>query len=334
MTEEIAPRVTANSIAPGIYFGLDERTYHAAPWIGSSNMKTLYSSPPDYWFESHMNPMREADEESFAQKFGTAIHHRILHGEDSFTKAYRYVEGETGDSVSAEALKAWIKEQGGTPAKLKADNERMCVEEMGVNVLSQRVYEKIMLSAAMILRNPHLAQAFTNGFPEVSVFWTDDGVPCKARFDFLKARTIVDLKSFRGKDRIMPLDPMFISDVKRYKYQAQAAHYLNGHKACRDLLAKGLVRVLPGAVAPTDEWMAKAFANDAAFTFVAYKADGMPIARSYQIAPMSPWHVDGLSYVARAMDNYRQNLERFGTLPWVDTQEPYNLEEEDFKWRD
>lgn len=318
----------------GIYFGMPASEYHKHPYCGSSNIKQLYSSPPDFWFESPMNPLREDEEESFAQKFGTAIHDRILYGEEYFKKHYRFVTGEKGETVSAEGLKDWIVAQGGFPKKLKADNEKMVVQEMGTQLLTERIYQQIMISAALIVKNPNLSQAFTGGFPEVSIFWKEHGVPCKARIDYLKTKALVDLKSFRSREQIMTIDGLFISSIKRYKYHIQAAHYMAGHQAGAGLFAAGKVFTADGAARPDDTWLTKAFAGPANFVFVAYKADGAPISKSYQIPNKSPWHVDGASYVARALDNYRNNMERFGTDPWVNMDEPYALGEDDFKWVD
>lgn len=322
------------TITPGIYFGLPEDVYHAAPYLGSSNMNTLYASPPDYWWNSAMNPLRPADEPSHAQKFGTALHVRILHGEAEFLKRYQHIAGDDGEmEVSAENLKAWIKEQGGTPAKTKAENFAMVEKEYGVGLLSERVFQRIMMSGQMILKNPHLAHAFTNGFPEVSVFWMQGSVPCKARFDYLKKRAIVDLKSFRMKDRIRGLDQAVLQDLFGYRYDIQTAHYINGHRAMVPLLAEGKVWTAPGALRPSDEWLASAFKDDPHWVFCFYKADEMPIAKSYQIPNGSPAHESGKYAVNTALAAYEDYLARFGTEAWVNMDEPFNIAEEDMpKW--
>lgn len=322
-----------DTITPGIYFGLDEKTYHAAPWLGSTNIKELYASPPDYWYDSPMNPLREIADESFAQKFGTAIHYRILHGEHEFLRRYRFVEGETGEAVSAEGLKNWIAGEGGVPAKLKADNERMVVEDFGISLLTEKTYNRILISAAMIVKNPHLAQAFTGGYPEVSIFWHDNGVPCKCRLDYFKLRATVDLKSFRSKDRIRTLDETVLQDLFNYRYDIQVAHYQAGRRAARDLAAEGKVTILPGASGPDAAWLAKALEGEAGWVFVFYKADGMPISKSYQIPHMSPAHASGRYALEVALAHYRDNLEKFGTDAWVNTDEPFQIAEEDIpKW--
>lgn len=320
-------------IEPGIYFGLNEEVYHASPYIGSSSMKQLYSCPPDYWFDSAMNPLREADAPTHAQSFGTALHHRVLYGAAAFKKDYQFVDGSAGDSVSAEDLKAFISDQGSVPKKLKADNEKFVREELGINLLTQVTYERIMVAAAHITKNPHLGQAFTGGFPEVSVFWHEEGVPCKARWDYWKARAIVDLKSFRSKERIRSLDEQILQDLFNYRYDIQVAHYLRGHRAAAALFDEGKVYVAPGAAAPAKEWMLKALGDKCHWVFVFFRADGMPVAKSFQIPNGSPAHQSGEAAVRLALSNYRDNLEKFGTDAWVNTDEPFIIAEEDLpKW--
>jgi hypothetical protein len=318
----------------GIYFGLDESHYHSIPWLGSSNVKQLYASPPDYWWGSHMNPMRPADEgKSHAQAYGTALHHRILYGEASFKKAYVRMDGETKDEVSSEGLKTWIKDNGGIPAKLKADNEAMVANEFKVNLLTETTYDAIMVASQMILKNPHLAQAFAGGWPEVSVFWHQEGIPCKARFDYLKKSVIVDLKSFRQKDRIKSLDQTILQDLFSYRYDVQAAHYLNGHDAGKALIADSKVFVGDGGTRPTDEWLVEAFRKPAHWSFVFFKADGMPVAKSFQVPNGSPAHASGRFSAATAYRNYQIYLEKFGTDAWVNDDEPFTIAEEDMpKW--
>lgn len=322
-------------IVPGIYFGLPEDIYHAAPWIGSSSAKKLYACPPDYWHDSHMNPLREIEAPTFAQSFGTALHHRILYGEAAFIKDHQFIDKTTGDSVSAEDLKLFIQEQGGKPAKLKADNERYVREELGINLLTQATYERIMVAAAHITKNPFLAQAFTGGFPEVSVFWSegDAKIPCKARWDYWKARAIVDLKSFRSKERIRSLDEIVLQDLFNYRYDIQVAWYLNGHAAAGALLDAGKVFIAPGAAAPTVEWMRKSLVEKSHWVFIFFRADGMPVAKSYQIPHGSPAHESGKAAVRLALSNYIDNLEKFGTDAWVNVDEPFIIAEEDMpRW--
>lgn len=325
---------TPTVIEDGIYFGMPAAIYHAAPHCGSGSIKELYASPPDYWFNSHMNPLREVEEESHALKFGSALHDRILYGEDYFKKHYQSIKGGTkSGEVGADELKKWIEENGGKPSKLKADNERMVVEQWGVTLVAEKVFEKIMVSAQMILKNPNLAAAFTGGFPEVSIFWSSNGVPCKCRLDYMKLGVTVDLKSFRSKDRISSLDRWVLQDLFNYRYDIQMAHYTEGRLAARALFDAGKVFVMDGAARPDDTWLRKALGTKPHWSFVFYKADGMPIAKAFQIPFESPAHETGKAALRLALDNYRDNYDKFGTDPWVVLDEPFNIDNEDIpKW--
>jgi len=317
----------------GIYFGLDEEFYHKTPFLGSSNMKELYASPPDYWWGSHMNPLRPADKATAARVYGKAIHDRILYGEESFKRNYAKVEGETGDEIKAEALKEWIRAQGGMPFKLKADNEVLVAKDYRVKLMTETTYDAIMVSSAMIVKNPHLAPAFVGGFPEVSIFWQEDGIPCKARLDYMKKGSTVDLKSFRGKDRLMTLDRMILQDIFNYRYDIQVDHYQRARTAAKALFEAGKVYCYPDVARPDDAWLAKALAKPVPWVFVFFKADGMPISKSYEIPFDSPAHQSGRVAVAVALRNYQNYMEQFGTEAWVNTDPPYPIDNEDMpKW--
>lgn len=329
---------------PGIYFGLDEDTYHALPWCGSGDIKLLAYNPQDYWAKSAMNPLNEEEDAktSAAKIFGSAIHAAILYGDETYKRRYGYVEKDTNKTgVSAEGLKAWIKGQGAEPRKLKEDNERYIAETWGVTLIPERWNEQILKSAATMRANPYLIPAFTGGFPEVSIFWIEEGVPCKCRIDYLKIKASVDLKSFRGKDRLMELDRMVLQDIFKYRYDAQAAHYTDGRLAAAELFAAGKVFVadtdptdpIPN-VRPSDDWLAKCLGNpEPGWVWVFYKADGAPIAKSYQTGFKGAAMEAGRVVKRRALTNYQSMMEKFGTGPWVNIDAPYELDSEDLpKW--
>ena len=92
---------------------------------------------------------------------------------------------------------------------------------------------EVRQAAAAITLNAHLVRAFEGGVAEVSVFWVEDGVPLKARFDYLKPRAIIDLKSFANQ-RERPVDVAIRAAIAEYRYDLQARHYCDGYVAlCR-----------------------------------------------------------------------------------------------------
>src|SRR5215831_15891094 len=87
-----------NNIHPdGIFFGLDKQSYLTDPALGSSDMKMLAASPPDYWY-TRLNPKRKEQPSTEAQETGTAVHLAVLEGEQAFLR--RYERGPDQDGMT------------------------------------------------------------------------------------------------------------------------------------------------------------------------------------------------------------------------------------------
>src|SRR5262249_30177801 len=144
------------------------------------------------------------------------------------------------------------------------------------------VIRRIEIAAAMIEHHPQLGRAFTGGMPEVSVFWTDDrtGVPCKARFDYLKPRAIVDLKSYENVIGL-PVRKAIARCVANYRYHIQAAFYLEGAKAARELVTAGRIF----GVVDTGFVKALVDTRERTFLFVFQQKGPAPLARGMVLAP-------------------------------------------------
>ncbi len=315
----------------GIYFDLNEDLYHSLPFLGSTDMKSLYSSPSDFWWNSPMNALRPLDDKATAaQEFGRAVHHCILYGRERFDQVYRMVD-EDGDTVSADGLKEWLRKEGAQPRKLKADNLKLIREDFGFRLMTRTRYNEVVVAAEMIKRNPHLVPAFENGWPEVSIFWhSEDGIPMKCRIDYLKARAIVDIKSFSAKSRIQPLDRMILSDILRYRYDVQVSHYQDGRRAARDLALSGKIFGEVSGLRPHPDDVIKMLAEpEPAWVFVFYKSDGMPVSKSFQVRYGSPMHKSGEAACRQAVSNFLKYREKFGTAAWVCDDAPYDIGEED-----
>lgn len=278
---------------PGIYFDLDADEYHRDPALGSTDIRRMLRSPPDYWWHSWMNPMRPPVEPTPAQMFGRAVHLHVLEGPEAFKTQFAPAE---------------------YPGNIKAGiEERKAIAEAGKLPLRREEWDRIQIAGSMIRMNPNLAKAFADGMPEVSVFWRDGDVPKKARFDYLKLRAITDLKSIRNAREID-----FIEACRRRfadgRYDIQAAHYCDGRKAMQSLVAAGMV------YGDGDrEWLVRAAAVEAfAFVFVFWQAEDAPITWSMQLSPGNPILDGGRHSIAAAIDRYRSFHERFGTdQAWV-----------------
>lgn len=299
----------------GVYLGLAEDPYHADPALGSTDIKRLRTSGPDYWWTSTLNPNRPAREDKAHLVFGTAVHKLVLEGAAAFLAAYqREPEGmlRTLDDLvkwlavhgvtKAPRTKAAAVEAITTQIELLAQGgliaERPIIEEevlraaadAGQTILKGEIFDRIVGAGAAIAANDGLATAFQNGQPEVSIFWTVevDGVPvrCKCRFDYLKPRGVGDLKSLRNSRSIDFVEACRRA-ISEFRYDIQAEHYLRGRKKLPELVAAGKIF---GASPEVEAWLRDQVAPAAEFAFawVFYQAEGAPNVKSFTLSPENP----------------------------------------------
>ena len=284
-----------NPLPDGIYFELDEERYHLDPALGSSDIRKLLDNPCDYWYESPMNPKRPKDNDTPARKRGRAMHKLVLEGADEFHE--RYLRGPDHPEDATPAEKA---------AVTKAVNAKAAIT--GHDVLPADIFDRIVIAGAMISKNPKLAGAFTGGEPEVSVFWTRDGVRRKARFDYLKPRGIGDLKSISNT-----MDIAFPAACRRniaqYRYEIQAAHYLEARGVIADFFKGGHFT----AARSIYEFLGKcATERQFAFQFVFFQSDRSPITWSCVLSPRNPIVEIAAREIEQAVENYRKFMDHFG----------------------
>ncbi|MGF3025590.1 PD-(D/E)XK nuclease-like domain-containing protein [Methylobacterium aquaticum] len=333
-------------IPDGLYFGLDEAEYHADLALGSSDLKRLATGPAEYWFGSRLNPDREAQETTPAQLLGKAVHRLVLEGKRSFAAAFeRYPEGD--DLLrTADDLAAWIKVRGPVPSWAKTKPQKIaCILDMceasgedpprildailaeaqadGRALLKGPDFDRIRAAAGSVLANPHLAQSFTGGASEVSLFWTDeiDGEPVrrKARFDYLKPRAIVDLKSIStGRRGRFPA--LCRRALAEWDYPVQAAAYLQARARLPEMVAAGRVF---GDHDPA--WLTRvAAAQDHAFVFVFWASGPVPLTWGTTLSPGNPVLDVAETTVRDALWTYVAARRAHGLdRPWIE-HEPLN----------
>lgn len=330
----------ADARPDGVYFDLDEDTYHADPALGSTDIRKLLISPSDYWWGSWMNPLKEAEpsEPSPALQRGKAFHKLILEGTEAFVADY--ARGINQDEfpellVTADDLKTWLKAKGRAATGIKSelvtralavnpdlkvyDHMLSCLRETGKIILPYKDYDRVVVSSAMIVKNPNLQKAFSGGRSEVSVFWTIDGVRVKCRFDHLKIRAIGDLKSFQNiKDK--PLEAAINNAIWGKRYDIQGSHYHTGRAALAGLVGKGDVF---GDHDP--DWFAKVAQQEKwTFVFVFYQSTSAPIAHGFQFNRGTTMDQTAQAEISRALDLYKSYFEKFGTDTWI-SQEPIHV---------
>lgn len=306
LINDVAEKAGFTEHADGIYFGMSDTVYHADNALGSTGLKKLIGTAPDFWWFSAFNPARpDVNDDTPAKIFGRQLHQCILEGVEKF-KSVHAPQYNPGNIKAGIAEIAEIKASGKVPVKFKD-------------------YAKILAASAFIKANKTLANAFEGGMPEVSVFWTVDGIRFKARFDYLKLNAITDLKSLANMHS-KEFDRACRDAIAGYDYLVSAEHYSDGRRQMRRLLAEGKVF---GAHDPA--WLVKVATNEVfAFVFVFWQKEGAPISHGIKMSPGNPLFGRARMMIGKAVDNYKRYIAEFGTdTAWVPSTPLEELDETD-----
>lgn len=321
----------------GLYFGLAETAYHADLALGSSDIRLLLRSPPDWWWQSAMNPMRPLDKDTPAKLYGRALHKLVLEGTEAFQAVFckepdkRDHPGALVTIADCEAFLAG-KEIAPLGSKARKADFEKAARAAGALIWSDIVaahtagdrtpikpemHDEIVMAAAQIARSETLRNAFTNGRAEVSVFWTIDGVRCKARFDYLKVRPLIDLKSFRNTLGDAPVDRIVAHAIAQRRLDVQAAHYLRARRIVKQFVEAKMVTVLGGPGVSADWLQAVADESEFEHWLVFFQAEGAPVVLMRRFKPGSPVIQMATMDVDRGLQVYRDNYARYGAeSPW------------------
>lgn len=329
-------------LAPGLYFGLSDEVYHADPALGSGSVRALAKCPIFYWLESWMNPLRQQRLETPALLFGRALHKLVLEGREAFEASYirEIVPGDIpGVLDKADDFKAALRACGGKVSGVKDDLKarireldpgakiwddefeafnRRCIAD-GKTKLHADVYERVVQGASLIAGDERVRAAFQGGRAEVSVFWEIDGVPMKARFDYLRLgkigpRTIALITDLKSYANVMDMAPerAVIQAIAKTRLDIQAASYLRGAALIPSFLKEGKVY---GSEGINREWLDTLAAmqpEDWSFHWVFYEKDApISLIRSTKVG--SPMIEAANMDLKRAIESYRENMAVFGT---------------------
>jgi len=178
---------------------LPQDDYFAHPGINCSGLKQILRSPMHYK-ASLEQPFKETN----AMQIGSAVHCAILEPNRFY---FDYTIAPAGlDKRTKEGKSQW--------ADLVAS---------GKIILSSDEAASISDMAEAVKAHPTASRLLAQGSAEVSVFTEIDGIPAKARIDWLiPGSAIVDLKT---TDDASPEG--FARSVAKYGYDMQAAWYLD-----------------------------------------------------------------------------------------------------------
>lgn len=283
---------------PGVYLRMPPEEYHADPSLGSTDLRNLRKGARRYWLASSYNPERHRfiDEDRKSTVVGSAIHCRVLDGLDVFLGKYVRRPDDTGASSGdkAKATKAFKAQLMSHQILLNADDWSM-VEAVG----------------DLITAHPDLRNLFTGGDHEVSVFWVNEhGIPCKARFDVLKPRGIADLKSV-ANERGMKFDIKCMLHIRDYRYDIQAAHYLEGRRQLAKLVADEKVFASQEAKGTSVMKRMIAVASESEFAFqLVFVSKQLPETWACVLSPENPLIEIANEHVLDAFEVYLDNKDK------------------------
>lgn len=109
----------------------------------------------------------------------------------------------------------------------------------GKEVITEDILEAGKGMAESVLAHPAAAKLLAKGKAEVTITWEQQGVPCKARCDFINdLGYIVDLKSTTDASV-----NEFNRSIAKYGYHRQEAFYVDGYTAALGKPPKGFIFV-------------------------------------------------------------------------------------------
>lgn len=341
-------KFTLQTRRPGCYFGLSHKEYLEDQALSYSGIKLLRQSPMDFWVHSWINPKRDPiSVGSSSMAMGTELHKRILEGAAAFNRAYAITPGKEahpdalacGDDYRAMCKRLGLKVSGTNTELIQrikdVDPDVVIWSEVveqfhtdcnarGVIPISSETATQVE-EIATIVENA-VGQAFQGGYPEVSVFWVDEltGVPMKARLDYLKVNTLIDLKSF-ANIKGLPVAKAVAQAVINRCYHAQAALYLEAVNWAKTFFEKGMVFVRDGQ-GPDEPW-SKAFMEAPPvprFFWVFIETGDAHNVLVREFRPMVSEGIPSLlggagdRIIRRGIDAFAACLNEFGTdRPWM-----------------
>jgi hypothetical protein len=298
-------------------------------------------SPLDFWARASWlgNKQDENGEDSFAQILGKAYHKRILEGRAAFDACYAPTfVAPAGALDTMDQLKMRLKTHearvGGSKAELierlleieptariaQVMQESYEAEHAGKVFLNRDTLDRIELAAAMIEKSPTLGKAFTGGMPEVSVFWTcyKTGVPCKARFDYLKPKAIIDLKTASNKGGY-PVARAIERELAYNRYAIQTAWYYEASDYIAEFVREAKVQFVGVTMGEGGASYLRALRDNHEKTFIfVFQIKGIAPTAIGRSLPRNSTHVQiAQAYCEAAKQTYKTCTETYGTDPWV-----------------
>lgn len=347
----------ATLLDDGVYFGLPFEQYLAERRFSFHFGKDMLISPLTAWAH-YVDPTRE-DEDTKAQLLGRAFHTRILEGASAFNARFavkpendgNYLE--TGDQL-AERCAALGVTKGGTIAERCARilekepdaklwpvvmKEWFAANE-GKDVLTAEQWRNIEVPARTVHAHSELGSAFNGGYPEVSIFYTDEetGIRAKSRIDYLKVKSEIEVKTFSNQNDL-PISKAVARTMIGRRYHMQGRMELEAVRHAKRLVREGKV-----FGEPEPKWLT-AFAEhpEHALIWVFVQQGRVPEIRARKFERYVRGAADGATenlHWTHGWDCYRSAIEKYAiclqhygndpSVPWLAPEPMRAFQDEEF----
>jgi PDDEXK-like uncharacterized protein DUF3799 len=358
------------SLPDGIYLNLDFDTYRADPALGSHDLLDCLTGPVQWHGRNRNEVWRQiivgADDGTPSTSYGTALHAMALEPE-AFGDRYFVAPAKPDLPETISEIKAAIDHEGHARVIAESSPKIMWerrAAECGIRLVKdwaaeveelrgdrQVIHDEwataLNMLHAVLQRHSQAPKFLRNGRAEVSMFWTDaNGDRWKVRFDYLRIRTVADVKTHAYRAGEDPITS-FCGALSRFGYDFLAAVQLDARiTVLPRLVEQGLI--INGDGSPASDEDFDFFGQVAAwiepsFWFVACMTGG----------GLTPWkcvpEVDTIEFprslvayaaaqvqVEQARTNYRTMREAFGDTCdslWVDDRGLVRLTEFNFSQR-
>jgi hypothetical protein len=327
---------------PGIYLFLPENEYHADKALGSTSIKGLAIDPVEYQHDRLYGVEKEAE----WLTWGTALHSRTLEGREAFEGRFKRSPRKSdypGCLVTMDDLRAYAEEHEIKKAQTKSvliENIRkhhasgpyaepviwdVLMDDFqksldGKTEIKPEVADQIELAAQWMQADAMLGAIMKDGtisagISEVSVFYEDEGVRLKCRFDHVLPHALLDLKSFRAQRRER-LERSVIRAIVNERYDLQAAAYRRGWGKAKELYEAGKLFIGKGELTELQRTVLdKALTRPTEqmkWIWAFVKNHGAPQALVRELSLTSFFFTTAEMEVEEAINRYRTLVQEYG----------------------
>ena len=335
---------TGCTMEDGIYANkvLSNDEYQALPRLSATLIKYAINDPMKAWANcSWLNPQYH-DTTTDAMKTGSAYHKLFLEGREAFNGTYKTAlkkEDYENLLVTVKEMQEWLTNYS-IPYTSKSTKKELIAliqsqehhppvwdvlvanhknQNADKEILKQNIIDDINLAYDIVDKDAIASKAISGGLPEVSMLYTlhiKDGpdtykIKCKARYDYLKLKSIIDLKTFSNY-MSHPLMRVINKSIVDRKYNVQAASYIEAWVNSVQFIADNKMH--------GDNFFKKYLVESAKhskeFWFL-FQETKVPNAKLVKFPDFTDWYKWGADQLRIGQQNFCRKFVEHGKNPWV-----------------